>query len=298
MFVKNGLTHCIDSCKAVTMCGEAEVPEMHLDVCRTCNATGQDCKAMPGSVPGPGISDTDFVFYVSTRQTERCHKGLTVAYAAHCQQEAAMDRPIAGHANLCPNGISTKPQELQTLLSTMKHEILHALGFSVSLYAFFRDEQGKPRTPRKPDTGKPYMNEKLQIHQWSNTTIRKVTRDRWSVRGGHTTKTIDMMVTPKVVEETRRHFNCSLLEGAELEDQGGEGTALTHWEKRIFENEAMTGTHTQSPVFSRITLALMEDSGWYKVDYDKAIPLTWGRNLGCDFAMKSCKDWITTNHAK
>lgn len=36
-------------------------------------------------------------------------------------------RPIAGHANLCPNSISTKPQDLDTLLSTVKHEILHAL---------------------------------------------------------------------------------------------------------------------------------------------------------------------------
>lgn len=44
-----------------------------------------------------------------------------------------------------------------------------------------------------------------------------------------------MMVTPRVKEEAQRHFNCSKLEGAELEDQGGEGTALTHWEKRILE---------------------------------------------------------------
>ena len=36
-------------------------------------------------------------------------------------------------------------------------------------------------------------------------------------------------------EEVRKHFNCSTLEGAELEDQGVVGTALTHWEKRIFE---------------------------------------------------------------
>lgn len=129
-------------------------------VCRICNATGQDCHADPETLPGEGILNADFVFYVSALQTERCHKGLTVAYAAHCQQEAAMDRPIAGHANLCPYSISTKPQELQTLLSTVKHEILHALGFSVSLYAFFRDDNGEPRTPRKPDTGKPYLNEK------------------------------------------------------------------------------------------------------------------------------------------
>lgn len=235
MFVKSALTHCIDSCKAATMCGEVEVPEKHLDVCRTCNATGQDCKEDRTQEPGEGIRNADFIFYVSARQTERCHKGLTVAYAAHCQQEAALDRPIAGHANLCPLSISTKPQELETLLSTVKHEILHALGFSVSLYAFFRDEHGHPRTARKPDTGKPYLDEKLQIHKWGNTTIRKVVRDRWSVRGKPVARTIDVMVTPRVVQEARDHFDCADLEGAELEDQGGEGTALTHWEKRIFE---------------------------------------------------------------
>ena len=69
-------------------------------------------------------------------------------------------RPIAGHANLCPKSIGTKPQELETLLSTVKHEILHALGFSLSLYAFYRDENGEPRTPRRSDTGKPMLNEK------------------------------------------------------------------------------------------------------------------------------------------
>ena len=91
------------------------------------------------------------------------------------------------------------------------------------------------------------------------------------MRGGTQTRTIDLMVTPRVVEEVQRHFNCSDLEGAELEDQGGDGTALTHWEKRIFQNEAMTGTvHTENPVYSRLTFALLEDSGWYLPNYDLA----------------------------
>lgn len=32
VFVKNSLTYCIDTCRPVTMCGEVEVPEEHLDV--------------------------------------------------------------------------------------------------------------------------------------------------------------------------------------------------------------------------------------------------------------------------
>ncbi|KAG8200700.1 hypothetical protein JTE90_022316 [Oedothorax gibbosus] len=283
------LQHCRERCENITTCGEVVVPEEHLEPCRFCTSSGHFCKSSTSE--GSGIQDADFVFYVSAMQTDRCHKGQTVAYAAHCQQEAALDRPIAGHANLCPNSISTKPQDLDTLLSTVKHEILHALGFSVSLYAYFRDKSGYPLTPRGRN-GKPMVNKLIQAHQWSDRVIREVERRDWKVRGNTTRKTVKLVVTPRVQEEIRRHFNCSYLEGAELEDQGEDGTVLTHWEKRLFENEAMTGTHTQNPVYSRITLALMEDTGWYVPNYAMAQELKWGRNLGCDFAFKSCKDWI------
>lgn len=57
---------------------------------------GRNCQLhKPGNkLPtiGNGIKNADFVFYVSAMQTERCNKGHTVAYAAHCQQEAALDR--------------------------------------------------------------------------------------------------------------------------------------------------------------------------------------------------------------
>lgn len=36
-------------------------------------------------------------------------------------------------------------------------------------------------------------------------------------------------------EEARRHFKCPILEGMELENQGGMGTELNHWEKRLLE---------------------------------------------------------------
>lgn len=36
-------------------------------------------------------------------------------------------RPIAGYANLCPAMISSQPQEFEGMLSTVKHEIIHAL---------------------------------------------------------------------------------------------------------------------------------------------------------------------------
>lgn len=59
-------------------------------------------------------------------------------------------RPIAGHVNICPGALSTHAHDQEVLLSTVKHEILHALGFSAGLYAFFRDAQGRPRSKRCP----------------------------------------------------------------------------------------------------------------------------------------------------
>lgn len=78
---------------------------------------------------GPGI-DTDFILYIAAKTTSRCGAGRTIAYAAHCQQEHQSDRPVAGYFTICPESISSKTQDHLQLLSTIKHEILHALGFT------------------------------------------------------------------------------------------------------------------------------------------------------------------------
>ncbi|CAI4228856.1 unnamed protein product [Auanema sp. JU1783] len=280
---------CDIGCRDITKCGEAVIPHDHLLDCSYCTSS-DDC-FNSGDV-GTGIREADFVLYVTAIATQRCDMPDTLAYAAHCQQEAELDRPIAGHVNLCPQAISTHKHDREILVSTVKHELLHALGFSVGLFAFFRDEYGKPRTKRN-SYGKPLtLNKEKGIYLWDSNTIDTILRLDWWTGKGKTVHPVRMMVTPKVREEARKHFGCPTLEGAELENQGGDGTALTHWEKRVFENEAMTGTHTQNPVYSRLTLALLEDSGWYKPNYEVAEELHWGRNLGCSFVQKSCGEWI------
>ncbi|NXR77450.1 LMLN peptidase, partial [Pycnonotus jocosus] len=293
--------YCQKACADHTRCGPVIVPEKHLQQCRVYNDS--DWHRRPtGSPDQEGVRDADFVLYVSALTTDRCGHENIIAYAAYCQLEAEMDRqvfplPIAGYANLCPNMISTQAQEFVGMLSTVKHEIIHALGFSAGLFAFYRDDDGKPLTPRYAD-GLPPFNESLGLYQWSNRVVNKAVR-LWDVRGGKMLRhAVHLLVTPRVVEEARKHFNCPILEGMELENQGGMGTELNHWEKRLLENEAMTGSHTQNRVFSRITLALMEDTGWYKANYSMAEKLDWGRNKGCDFVMKSCKFWIDQKRQK
>ena len=44
---------------------------------------------------------------------------------------------------------------------------------------------------------------RLQTRQWSERVVRKVSRPRWKVAGGWIKKDVNMIVTPRVVEEVR-----------------------------------------------------------------------------------------------
>ncbi|KAK6182580.1 hypothetical protein SNE40_010233 [Patella caerulea] len=287
---KDQMSYCVDGCSYQTVCGEIQIPDEHLEGCYWWN--DRDGSRYNKDADGNnGVANTDFILYVAAIKSDRC-KESTVAYAGHCQQEKALDRPVAGYFSICPHSISTHQQDRLQLLSTMKHEILHALGFTASLFAFYRDEQGNPLTPRRSLSNKPDFDQQLKMYRWSDKVVKTIERSDWKLPMGIITKRVHMVVTPRVKAEVRKHFNCPTLEGAELEDQGIDGTAITHWEKRVFENEAMTGTYTQSSVISRITLAVMEDTGWFKANYSQAGNYEWGKDLGCDFVKKSCFQWI------
>eukprot|EP00079_Xenopus_tropicalis_P039030 XP_017952801.1 PREDICTED: leishmanolysin-like peptidase [Xenopus tropicalis] len=176
--------YCHGACSESTRSGPVIVPEEHLQQCRVCSETQWHC-GPSGPPDGPGIPDTDFVLYVSAMTTERCSQENIVAYAAYCQLEAEMDRPIAGYANLCPNMISTQPQEFVGMLSTVKHEIIHALGFSAGLFAFYYDDDGNPLTPRYIN-GLPYFNERYPClcSRWYRANYSMAERLDWGRRQG------------------------------------------------------------------------------------------------------------------
>jgi leishmanolysin len=66
-------------------------------------------------------------------------------------------------------------------------------------------------------------------------------------------------------EQVREHFGCDSLFGAKLEDEGFRGTVGSHWDSRWFQGEIMDGATDGSSsqnVFSSITMAVLEDTGW------------------------------------
>ena len=54
-------------------------------------------------------------------------------------------------------------------------------------------------------------------------------------------------------------------------------------------NDIMTrGVDIEGTIISDITLAAMEDSGWYNVNYNEGSNITWGRNQGAGFFHEKC----------
>ena len=90
-----------------------------------------------------------------------------------------------------------------------------------------------------------------------------------------------------VLEQARKHYDCTSLERLYLENQEKYSWS-SHWESRYMLGDIMISTDFQEKVISDITLALFEDTGFYKVNYYTGGLFKFGKNKGCDFLNKKC----------
>lgn len=96
-----------------------------------------------------------------------------------------------------------------------------------------------------------------------------------------------LIKSPKVLALGKDHFKCDTLEGVPAEDDSSSGSPGSHWEKVVLGNEIMVPTATNK-VISKFSLKLLEDSGWYQVDYNMGEPFLWGIRAGCDIIKGDC----------
>ncbi|RDD40197.1 Leishmanolysin-like peptidase [Trichoplax sp. H2] len=214
---------------------------------------------------GEGLLNTDLLLYIFVLEADECRQQISPRAFSNICAQSSEGRPTAAYVNFCPQTLS-KPYSNQSVQNLIIHELIHILAFSKSLLAQFRR-----------DDGTKYNAMQTFLENGSNMT--KIT-------------------SPKVLAAARSYFNCSTLNGIQLENQNASNyhlpDALAYWEMRILRGELMTGaiaydsTSSSSTVLSNITLALLEDSGWYSVNDGIASVLTWGKGLGCAFASGSC----------
>jgi len=213
-----------------------------------------------GGVPVPEEHSTegvnaDVIVYITSKYEP--DEGWA-AYAGACAlQGRSPNNVIAGRASV--NKAQFVNFGFEAQMSVMIHEISHLLAFSKVLFNYFR----------KPDGNR---------YSTGEFTISEVVRGTEKL----------LVKSPTVLNKAREIFGCSSLEGVELENQGGSGTAGSHWEMRVMFNDYMNSHVVDDPVYSSLTLSLFEDSGWYKVNWDYTQDNIWGRGKGCTFHADKC----------
>ena len=201
-----------------------------------------------------GIS-TDLLIFPRIANEHELDESV-LANASPLQIENKYNRPIIGIVNINPNIDFSLGNSIDFLQSILLHEFTHILGFSYSLFDYFPGG----------------LNNTIFVKKDTRLGLNRT-----------------YVKTKKLIETAKKYFNCDRIDGIELENQGGGGTAGSHWEARILLGDYMNGNlYPIEQVISEFTLALLEDSGWYKINYYTGGLMRYGKHQGCAFIEEDC----------
>ncbi|XP_058480243.1 ciliated left-right organizer metallopeptidase [Solea solea] len=248
-------------------CLDVIIPDDHL--------TGCDIYPEPDSpgrtvlrAEGAGIPDTDFLLYLHIRSTDKCRaQPHVLAYAVHCQTDTH-GRPVAGLVVICRHKLREAAYNHQTTVQTVIHELFHALGFSKDLFHTWRDcssttQGGAGCSP----LGK-------LVHSDGSGQMR--------------------IYSQSVISALQEHLASADPElGGLLENlHVAAGRVSSHWESRVLRGSIMTAVLEDSTTvrIDLVTLAALQDTGWYTVNLSQAQSLVWGQGEGATFgSLSTCK---------
>ncbi|KAL7545373.1 hypothetical protein ACHAWF_008721 [Thalassiosira exigua] len=223
-------------------------------------------------------------------------ESATLAFATNCQNDQ-VDRPTVGYTGICfgalhlgGDGGDASTKIFQRQILTLAHEFTHVLGMSsLDIPYYYSHATGKPRTPRDQWNRPP--QQKIMCVDGSQQSFPVPSEDtlkRVSTANGFVAYEV---VTETVRNVARNQFNCQEMTGARLENQPtAEGDCYgSHWEHKLFNSEYMAAVYTGSDQYiTALTLALLEDSGWYIPNYEVAQNSPWGLGAGCEFVEEQC----------
>lgn len=200
-----------------------------------------------------GLGETysaDYVLYVLVDNEESMYAARTVLCAVEGGNSPGA--PISGLLILYPHAIKT--MSISERSAMFRHEITHLLAISTFLFPRYRSQAGSVYV--QPLTWVQSRNE-----------------------------TIPVLRTPRVLAKAREAFGCAEIEGVEL-DTDIEEEIEAHWRGRMMHMDYMGSSG--GSVYSEITLAVFEDSGWYQVQTNAGDKLLYGQKRGCGFLSSRC----------
>ncbi|EGR29674.1 leishmanolysin family protein, putative [Ichthyophthirius multifiliis] len=221
-----------------------------------------------GLVPIPDIDrsqgkNSDLHLYISYT-VERGKN--TLAHAGWCQFIDNLG-PTHGTVNFNLGLLAAKnledPVEFEDLMEIVIHEMTHILGFSDNDVPKWINSKGQPYT---------------------DPIVKVLSRgvQRMFLR------------TPHVLAFAKKYYGCEYLPGMPLEDQGGNGSAGSHWEQTAIADEYMNASSSLTQAyFSGFTTNLLRDTGFYaEVNASMEEKTTYGQGKGCQFITGKCDQSI------
>ena len=264
--------------------GDFKIPDEHLGGLQVWQYNASEPRTWFEN--GVGVADADYILYVQALTTNECvlanykssGKSL-IAYSADCGMTSydradENGRPVAGYINFCPPKLRMFKKQKHKLILTIIHEIIHVLGFSKDHFALFKDCSNTEIGSKCPPQRSPMF--------------RKM--------GNYT-----RLLTNNVVKHMQEQFKCNKSNfGGPLDLKKHKYNDIyvlqSHWDGKLLYGSVMAPTMgpPELTFVDTISLALLEDSGWYKVNYSYADAYPWGREKGCnyasmDFDIGSCK---------
>lgn len=213
-----------------------------------------------------GVADADYVVYVSAGPTST-PTGF-IAWALACQYFANEVRhPAVGVINFnpryLPETVDETAEELalyggnvhgssNSLRRAAIHELLHALGFTYGVF-----------NARGTYAEVPSLRGKSNVPVLNGTAVRAAAKAHYGFS------------------------DSEVFYGLELEDEGASGTTRSHWKRRSTKDELMAAVLNFAR-YSNLSIAAMEDLGFYKGIYTEAEPLPYGYGAGINMFNKEC----------
>ena len=250
-------------------CGETTITQQHIE---------------------EGVADADVVIYVETRDSSSCsidsRPEITI-----CSFDQYM-RPLVGSLSICLVDMdvqNNKVHEKEMLHHTalLSQLLGRFLGLSPALFKYFRD----------PETGVLWGERRVELSceesQVTRETMLSNIIQQRIVRDGEPFYEIS---SPTLKQVVRNHHDCQTLTGARLtgplpDPNNDDECSFFNLDLRYHFDEDMTSISTNADgafAVSPLSLALLEDSSWYRANFAAATTPSFGRGAGCGFVESSC----------
>ena len=184
-------------------------------------------------------------------------------FGKFCEQEGEVfKRPVVGHIAI--NSLLYFNRYEKDQIQYLIRETSHVLALDFDLFKDFVRSSGRSYSESQHHTRINYPN-----------------------RG----KTVNAIAFPAMLARARESFACQGLEGLEYEDFvpiDASPAKAFFWDSRVMPQDLLASTLTSDAIMSDITLALFEDSGWYKVNFAYSQQIKLGLAAKCPWHEEKC----------